>query len=392
MGLAEKVVGMSFDTTASNTGRKNGACILLETKLKTDLLYFACRHRILELVIGEVFSTLMGPSHGPEILIFKKFQSQWESIDKTKFQTGAENEEVSLLLRDCKSDILKWAKLTLEQKELVRGDYCELLEISIVFLGDVPFRGIHFQAPGPMHRARWMAKIIYSMKIWMFRSQFTLTSNEEHCLRDMCIFTIKVYQKAWMEASFPISAPRNDLALAKTSQDYHDKRIGTTALNKLSAGQLWYLSEELVALAFFDQNVPDDMKRQMVAALDKHGDEDPPKRAVRNDFSNNCLADFVTKNTRRFFTKIKMDEKFLTKNPGSWNNQPSYLMAKKLAQKIQVINDTAEHGVALMQEYNRLVTHDEDQLQFLMQIVTEHRRAFPDSKKSTLLTGQQWGI
>ena len=30
-GLAEKVVGMSFDTTASNTGKKNGACILIKT-------------------------------------------------------------------------------------------------------------------------------------------------------------------------------------------------------------------------------------------------------------------------------------------------------------------------------------------------------------------------
>ena len=66
-------------------------------------------------------------------------------MDKTKFRTG--DKEVSLLLGECKSDILKWAKLALEQKELVHGDYCELLEISIIFLGDVPFRGIHFRAP-----------------------------------------------------------------------------------------------------------------------------------------------------------------------------------------------------------------------------------------------------
>ena len=36
--LAEKVVGMSFDTTASYARRKNGSCILIETKLETDLL------------------------------------------------------------------------------------------------------------------------------------------------------------------------------------------------------------------------------------------------------------------------------------------------------------------------------------------------------------------
>jgi len=104
----------------------------------------------------------------------------------------------------------------------------------------------------------------------------------------------------------------------------------------------------------------------MVAALDKDGDEDPPKRALRKDFSNNCLADFVTKSTRRFFLKMKVDQKFLTENPGSWNNQPDYLVARKLVQGIEVTNDTAECGVALIQEYNRLVTHDEDQLQFIM--------------------------
>ena len=79
---------MSFDTTALNTGRKNGACILTEAKLEKHLLYFACRHHILELVIGAVFLTLVGPSQGPDILLFKKFPCQWEAVDKTKFHTG----------------------------------------------------------------------------------------------------------------------------------------------------------------------------------------------------------------------------------------------------------------------------------------------------------------
>jgi len=63
---------------------------------------------------------------------------------------------------------------------------------------------------------------------------------------------------------------------------------------------------------------------------------------------------------------MKMDQKFLTESPASWNDQPGYLMARKLVQGIQVTNDTAERGMALIQEYNRLVTHDKDQLQFLM--------------------------
>jgi len=45
----------------------------------------------------------------------------------------------------------------------------------------------------------------------------------------------------------------------------------------------------------------------MVATLDKDGDEDPPKGALRKDFSNNCLVEFLTKNTCRFFLTMKMD-------------------------------------------------------------------------------------
>jgi len=39
---------------------------------------------------------------------------------------------------------------------------------------------------------------------------------------------------------------------------------------------------------------------------------------------------------------------------------------RNLVQGIHVVNDTAERGVGLIHEYNRLVTDDEDQLQFLM--------------------------
>ena len=39
-GLAEKVVEMFFDTTASNTGRKNEACILTEAKLEKTFYIF----------------------------------------------------------------------------------------------------------------------------------------------------------------------------------------------------------------------------------------------------------------------------------------------------------------------------------------------------------------
>ena len=44
-------------------------------------------------------------------------------------------------------------------------DHQELLELSVIFLGGIPPKGIKFHIPGAVHRARWMAKAIYCIKM-----------------------------------------------------------------------------------------------------------------------------------------------------------------------------------------------------------------------------------
>lgn len=48
------------------------------------------------------------------------------------------------------------------------------------------------------------------------------------------------------------------------------------------------------------------------------------------------------------------------------------------------MNDTAERAVKLMQDFNGLITADEEQKQFLLRCVQEHRKLYPDCKKTTL--------
>lgn len=388
-GLVEKVVGMAFDTTASNTGRINGACTLIEQKLGKNLLYFACRHHMLELVAGAAYTTLMAPTKGPEELLFKRFQARWESINQNMFETGADHEEVALVIQDTKAEMTSWAEKALEELHDLRDDYRELLELSLIFLGGTPSRGVHFIRPGPMHHARWMSKAIYSLKVWMFRGQFKLTQREEQGLRRMSIFVVTVYVKYWIEAPLPMSAPRNDLELLKTLHTYKsiDKAVSKATLEKFSAHQ-WYLSEELVALSFFDPVVPSTTKDLMAKALrEKLGMEDPPKRVTiaAEAIQEHDLEDFVTKGTQAFFKKMSLPIGYLCEPPDSWNSREDFQKAYNIVQGIKVTNDNAERGVALIQEYNRLLTHDEDQLQYLLQIVAGHRQRFPDSRKSTLL-------
>lgn len=90
-GLLQKVEAFSFDTTASNTGRLNGACTLLEQKLERSILWLPCRHHIFEIVLSGVFNaTKVTPLSGPNIPIFKRFQKEWKHFDKTCFQADLE--------------------------------------------------------------------------------------------------------------------------------------------------------------------------------------------------------------------------------------------------------------------------------------------------------------
>src|SRR5262249_49853891 len=71
-----------------------------------------------------------------------------------------------------------------------RDDYRELLQVSLLFLNVPQAGGQHIIAPGAYHRARWMAKLIYCLKIYLFRSQFNLTARELQGLREFNVFVL----------------------------------------------------------------------------------------------------------------------------------------------------------------------------------------------------------
>ena len=83
--VTDEIVGICFDTTASNTGSKNGACVLLEQLIRRNLLHSACRHHIYEVNIGETFTVLLGSIRGPNIALFERFQKSWPTINPVNF-------------------------------------------------------------------------------------------------------------------------------------------------------------------------------------------------------------------------------------------------------------------------------------------------------------------
>lgn len=385
--ISDQVKCMCFDTTSVNSGPRNGACILLEQKLDKDMLWCACRHHILEIMLEAVVILSLGPSQGPDIMIFKRFQTKWEFIDRSNYDTATSDEKLLGAVSSIASEIIAFAERQLEQFQ-PRDDYRELLELTITFLGGLPSRGISFKTPAGLHRARWMAKSIYSLKIWMFKRQFKLTKREEKGLADISLFTVMIYIKTWFQAPNAPSAPRIDLDLLKDLEKYkeHNAAIANIAMKKF-LGHLWYLSEELVALAFFDDGVSVHTKRQMVAALHKTGIEHPQKRITLDTavINSKQLEDFVTDNTHRFFRITGIPVDFLKLDVDSWPTDENYTTAKAIVSSIRVVNDIAERGVALMEEYNKLHTNNEEQKQYLLLVVKNYRQRYPNRNKETLM-------
>lgn len=379
---------MCFDTTASNTGRRNGACVLLEQKMDNDMLWLACRHHILEIVLESVVSISLPTSSGPDIQLFKRFKANWQKLDKKMYQTAVDDEDIATNTANIKDDIINFAKNQLDQHQ-PRDDYRELLELTIIFIGGTPKSGINFKKPGAYHRARWMAKVIYSIKIWMFKQQFKLTKSEEKGLRDICCFAVEIYVKSWFTAPAPRLAPRLDLQLLKSLMKYKEKdaRIASAALKKLS-NHLWYLSEELVALAFFDENVSIETKNKMREGLNKPSEPNHIKRTTIDHevIELRRLEDFVTSHTRSFFDILGLPSSFLETTAENWAQNETYWNANNIIQHMKVVNDIAERGVKLMDEYNKLLTNDEEQKQYLLQVVKKYRSALPDKNKRTIMS------
>ncbi|ESN95853.1 hypothetical protein HELRODRAFT_179046 [Helobdella robusta] len=194
--LEESVKALVFDTTASNTGKKNGACTRLQQKLRRNVLHIACPHHISEIILEHAFAACMSfNTSGPEIALFLRFRNEFNSINQADYHTIMDDESVNSKVEEHKEGIVSFCLTQLEQFQ-PRCDYRELLELLLILLGETPPRGARVLQPGALHRARWMARLIYAFKLYMYRHQFLLTRVEEKGICRFIVFGICVYLRS----------------------------------------------------------------------------------------------------------------------------------------------------------------------------------------------------
>ena len=155
------------------------------------MLHLACRHHIHEILLGDVFTLLFVPYRNPEVLMFKCFKQKWSSLCPAQFEPITTDQQSVAILdanKDLANETLSLCFNCLKENSYSQNGYQELMELVAICLEEKSARGIRFMAPGPVHRARWMHKAIYCLKIFLFRSQLSLSEGEMISLREINSF------------------------------------------------------------------------------------------------------------------------------------------------------------------------------------------------------------
>ena len=385
------VCGRCFDTTSSNTGHLTAAVITLQIKLGRPILWLACRHHVAEVILTHVFTELgIETAHSPNIALFHRYRDIWPHLQKTT--DSCNFYDCPIGLTEIKDRVLPFLK-TLQNSYQVRGDYKELLDLSVLFIEGKPDTTINLKTCGAIHKARWMAKIIYSIKMVLQKNQLlnlakgsVFIDKQFDKLYEFVLFCVYIYVPYWFKASFAIQAPLNDLELFQILYEFNSVNsiISVSALNALK-NHGWYLCEELVCICLFDDRLSIRVKESIVMKiipylnletnleLNRHG-EGFGKPVMPTITRDTTLSQLVGEGSIFIFKALNINTDFLFKSASTWNTLDLYNRDKNKLVNLKCVNDLAERGIKLSCDFKNSA-RQEDNFQNILQAVECNRKS-----------------
>ena len=140
-GIADRVIAICFDTTASNTGWQSGANVFLEADLETPVFWFACLHHVMELLLGAAMTEKLGPTSGPREKYFVRFESFFNSLSKEEVEEIRRQAPSRVALFSPEDDITReflestrvfFSSFMAESNGFQRDDYLEFARMIMV--------------------------------------------------------------------------------------------------------------------------------------------------------------------------------------------------------------------------------------------------------------------
>ena len=413
---------MSFDTTSANTGPLTAACIQLQIDTGKAMLWAACRHHIGETVLNHVWDCLeVEVSQSPDILLFQRFRNMYGSLSSGDLE-DLNFPELHFTDIFPESEVRTMLKKASESK-MVRDDYQELITLTqLLMMKDTS--NFSFMKPGAIHKARWMAKLLYTIKMVLLQNKietelppgsvFDATGKSKRKakkkkesqvekLTRLCKFVVAVYVLWWITCASATDAAEHDLLLLKVISSYKevDGQIAETAFIAFQR-HLWYLTEEMLPLCLFSPNISHDIKGSVAKAILRSSKNDDfvkrkgtgfgkpifPKVDI-NTISLMELEDFVGPDCWKFFKITGISSSFLLEPISTWHTLQDFTKASEKLQKLQVKNDSAERGVKLGHSFLERAKIEKN-YQNILQVVENNRKINPNQRSKKSRDNDNW--
>ena len=98
---------------------------------------------------------------------------------------------------------------------------------------------------------------------------------------------------------------------------------------------------------------------------DEVNEDEKPKKRCNYDLktiAKSHLDSFTLPYTMHLFQKLSLPTNFVDVDPSSWEVNQTFRAAKEQLMALQVINDHAEQAIALIQQFNKVLTKNKEQL------------------------------
>ena len=400
----ENIKILVFDTTASNSGIHKGAAAILERdKLCHKIIWGGCRKHVAELLVKPVHKLIFGDSKSPIYTDFKDFQSIWLKVpteDDPEFLNRKAAGVQMVFLTDWEIKRAKEVAMELTRLLTTRGkndllprdDYRELLELAFLvnpFAAPVKHT---IKKPGGHNKARWMCVCIYCLKMFWFQNQSILGYSAEFkdSLQRFVKFLLLIYVPYWFKVTLSSDAAVHDLNLYKHLLQYNniDSESSQAALRAQSR-HYWYLAPESVILwCLFGDELEQDQKGRLAATLltKPRPDTWTPKKVKFPILTpNTSLVSLITTMSWFPFYLLDLSSKWLELPPSQWELDSDFLAMKKFARTVKLVNDVAERGVKLANDYCDCLTTNSEERKKLIMVVQNHRRSYPKLRKMDLV-------
>lgn len=371
------IIGMCWDTTASNTGHISGAATLFEARLMHAILWIGCRHHIGERhVVHPDNKIRVINTTAPTDVMFKKFQDAYQDLPPCNyrlFEWPAELVQPFDFLTTRAMETLAWAENAMREGTFLkqRDDYRELCELVVFYLGgqvirkrkngQLTYPRFTMRKPGAFNHARFLAKALYLIKISMMMDVIpdnVVPADKREAVDRMARFIVVFHSKYFLQAFLSTAGPRIDLQYWVDMSDY--SRYDIEVSQEVQASilrQLWYLTEELVILTLFDQELSFQERTDIASTLLSFprppsflpGKPRFPDEAL---LVNNDLKKFIGPRSWLIFDLLQTsDVPWLELPANEWESDDLYVDMKRIILDLAVTNDTAERAVGKVTEY-----------------------------------------